>query len=837
MKRLLSISVSKMMLLLTASGFVVALIFAVPNIRALSHERAQLKIDVSFTELAVAVGNLTHELQKERGMSSGYLASGGRNFASELPAQRDRSDAVIAAFRASAQHVATLVEEGSPVLRALSEADARLDGLPSLRAAVDSQSIGVLAAVDMITQVNRTAIRLLPQLGGAMRNAASARAVQRHSIFMTAKDITGLERATGAAGFAQAAAGVGVFPIRVKARFNAFVEKQIVLFDIYQQLASEPLLADLAAFFDSSAAKDVQALRDIALSSDPSAIAAVTPESWFSAITKKIDLIKRIEDAGAAELIAVTEQALKMAQERLMGSVVFLASLLAVMGLSAAWLARRAVKAISATADRVAALADGDIETEIPAVAPADLRRITDALSVFRNHELARLQAEETQHALEMSSTVGIERMATDVASGDFATRLRLRDLTGATKIIGEGLNDIMAAAEAVAEERAARDQLDLRQQRAAAAAGERAVAELNQVVAACIAGDFSQRLTIDDKEGVFAVLCEGVNRIGEVTETGLTELMGVLDAVSDGDLSKRMSEDYEGLFRELGQKINQTSSELSRIVGQIASGAQTVQTSSTELSDAADDLAKRTEKTAASLQETSSAVAQLTASVKNTAAGAQEVGATAKATQTEAAQTVAAATDMVTAMEEIAASSLEISKITSVIDDISFQTNLLALNAGVEAARAGDAGRGFSVVASEVRMLAQRASEAASEINVLITRSEGQVQQGVEIVNRSRAALASIQASISGMTDEVVTMVDRAAEQSAGITDINQAVTQMEQTTQSNAAMFEETNAVAQSMRQEASTLALSVAHFRIGGPDAAVEIDADDACAAKVA
>ncbi|MEO1364450.1 MAG: methyl-accepting chemotaxis protein, partial [Pseudomonadota bacterium] len=182
-----------------------------------------------------------------------------------------------------------------------------------------------------------------------------------------------------------------------------------------------------------------------------------------------------------------------------------------------------------------------------------------------------------------------------------------------------------------------------------------------------------------------------------------------------------------------------------------------------------------------------------------------------------ETAESMAAVSDMVQAMEGIAKSSEQISKITSVIDDISFQTNLLALNAGVEAARAGEAGAGFSVVASEVRILAQRAADAAKDINDLISKSEAQVSVGVESVKRSHAALESIQQSISSMTREVVQMVDTAAEQSTGITEINSTVAKMEQSTQRNAAMFEETNAVAQTMKQEASRLALAVSHFTV--------------------
>ncbi len=823
MKNLLAISVSKTMLFLTASGFIVTLAFAGPLILSLLKDRQKIEADIVLTGLASRVGNLTHEMQRERGTSSGFLSSNGQNFQEALRTQRIQSDTRIAELLETAKTAESLLPETSSVLPKLAQLRIQISDLANMRARVDSLQIDRGIAVGIITELNRTAIGLLPELGKEISYANAARAVQRHAILMTAKDFSGLERSAGTAGFSIAQLNSSAFPPDIMQRFENLILRQEMLYEIYQQIASDELNQALLTFQRAPETQRLTAMRNIARSGDVSAIAQVTPEEWFENITTKIDLLKTVEDLGVEEILTKTSDALALSEKNLVESVALLAGLMIVMGVSALFLARRTVRAITVTSDRVAALGEGDINSDIPDVAPKDLRRITTALAIFRDRELERISLEEKQSELEMSSVKGIERMTKSVAEGDFSARLRLRDLQGASKILGEGINAIMTVVERVAEEQKQRDQEILEAERAIAQAGDQAVQELTAVVSACAKGDFSERLVTENKSGVFKDLCKGVNQISDVVETGLSELMSVLDAVSDGNLSQRMSENYEGIFLELGQKINRTSNELARIVGQISEGAQTVEISSAELSEAADDLATRTEKTAAALEETSAAVEELTASVKSTANGAKEVGSSAKATQKEATATVDEAKEMVKAMEGIAASSLEISKITNVIDDISFQTNLLALNAGVEAARAGEAGRGFSVVASEVRMLAQRASEAANEINSLIAKSETQVKAGVEIVNRSRAALESIQDSISSMTSEVVQMVDTASEQSAGITDINNAVAQMEQSTQSNAAMFEETNAVAQTMRQEASKLAASVAHFTIGQSDPA--------------
>ncbi len=817
MRRILELSVSKMMLILTASGFVVALTFAGPQIANMLEERKRLEVDSLKTQLAASIGALTHELQKERGASAGFLSSGGKNFVDALPKQREESDKVIGEFLSAFEGVKGQFTDGSGTMERLLDVRTRIEQLPELRDRIDSLAVQTPEAVGTITALNRAAISVLPELGKSISYANAARAVQRHAIFMTAKDISGLERATGAIALSQAASNQGNIPQAILERFNGLVDEQAVLYDIYVQIASDEVLSALAAFRDADPVRAVDQLRETIQSGDTAAILAVSPEFWFESITGKINLIKGIEDLGAAELVSKAEEALAISNERLWSTILQLAVLMLVVGMSTMLLARSVVTAITVTSERVSALADGDIESEIPEVSPRDLRRITDALSVFQGAEQQRKEESERQKQLELSSADGIKRVIDMVSTGDFSARLRLRDLQGASKILGEGLNEILSVAEKVAETQKNRDREALREQQEIAEAGQKAVKELNTVVAACVSGDFSQRLRTDDKDGVFAELCKGVNRIGEVTEHGLSDVMNVLDAIADGNLGQRMSNDHEGVFLEIGSKLNRTSSHLAEVVGQIAAGAQTVQVSTEELSEAANDLAIRTETSAKALETTSAAVNELTQSVHSTARGVREMGNAAKATEVEANAAVEAGKKMVTAIEGIANSSSEISKITSVIDDISFQTNLLALNAGVEAARAGEAGKGFAVVASEVRTLAQRAADAAREINALIEKSEGQVRTGVEIVGSSREALDNIQASISGMTREVLQIVSASDEQSAGIADISSAVSEMEQSTQQNAAMFEETSAVVQAMRDDTHALAAAVAHFDV--------------------
>lgn len=814
-----SLSVTKTLLVLALSGFLVVLAFAGPQVGSLLDNHRNLQADANLTQLARSIGSLTHELQKERGASAGFVSSKGMSFADVLPRQRASSDGAIADFLETSGQARSSLSSASVLRGKIDDVRARVSELAALRRQVDSLSIETLEAVGQITALNRAAIGLLPELGKEIGYADAARAVQRQAILMTAKDIAGLERATGATAFALAASADGVVPMAVIERFRALVLEQDVLFDVYNEIASSELKNALADFGASESVATVQNLRNILISGVPSDVSAISSEVWFDEITKKMGTLKQIEDLGTQELISETEQALALSRAEIVNTISLLAVLVFVVGFLTVFLARRILKAVRAVTDRISGLAAGDIDAEIPDVAPSDLRRITEALAVFRGAELERRAHSERQSQLEMSSAAGIERVSKKVADGDFSARLRLRDLQGASSVLGEGLNEILAVAEQTVTSQMERDRLALEQQTAIAEAGQQAIAELREIVRACTQGDFSQRLRTDDKDGVFAELCDGVNRIGEVAEAGLSEVTRMLDALSRGDLTVRSSGQHEGIFLEICRKLDDTVSSLTEVVAQISDGVGNVQASSAELAASADDLATRTERNAAALVETSAAIEELTASVSSTAEGARQIGATAKKTEQETEAAAKASVRMVAAIESIAGSSDEISKITSVIDDISFQTNLLALNAGVEAARAGDAGRGFAVVASEVRTLAQRAAEAAKEINQLISHSQTQVAEGVEIVNNSRSALEGIQTSVGAMTREFLTMVEASSEQSSGISEINRAVVEMEHTTQENAAMFEETSAVVMAMRDEAEALSKTVSRFSVDG------------------
>lgn len=363
-----------------------------------------------------------------------------------------------------------------------------------------------------------------------------------------------------------------------------------------------------------------------------------------------------------------------------------------------------------------------------------------------------------------------------------------------------------------LANERAAAERKALEQERLAAQ-------EISTVISACAAGDFSQRLDETRFSGAFAEICKGVNKIGEVTLSGLNDIRLALQALSNGDLTYRMQTGDDGIFAEIRDAVNATSQSIAESIGQIEESSRLINESTTEVADAASALAQRTERSAATLEETAEAIQALSAHVANSADLAGNANKRAAEIQKMAEEGKEIVNATVTAIHEIHTSAAAISKTITLIDDITFQTNLLALNAGVEAARAGEAGRGFAVVASEVRDLAAKSSDAAQEISALINASQQQVKNGVAMVDQTGKALNSIADGVTSIAGQIGEISNSTTQQSNSISEINLATKQLDQTTQENAAMFEQTTATSMALKHEAQILARIVAAFRTEG------------------
>jgi methyl-accepting chemotaxis protein len=341
--------------------------------------------------------------------------------------------------------------------------------------------------------------------------------------------------------------------------------------------------------------------------------------------------------------------------------------------------------------------------------------------------------------------------------------------------------------------------------------------ATVGGIVQAAVAGDFSQRVDLQGKTGLVLNVGTAINSLCENVAKALDDLIKMLDSLAEGDLTRRITADYQGNFAILKDNANKTAERIGTTIGEIKRSANEVTNASAEISTSTTDLSQRTEEQAASLEETSASMEEIASTVKKNAENAQQANGSAANARDVANRGGEVVAKAVEAMGQIESSSRKISDIIGVIDEIARQTNLLALNAAVEAARAGEAGRGFAVVASEVRNLAQRSSQAAKDIKDLITNSNSQVQGGVELVNKAGTALAEIVESINQVASIVADIANASGEQATGIEQVNKALTQMDEVTQQNSALVEENAATAKTLDEQARAMSDRVAFFRI--------------------
>lgn len=296
-----------------------------------------------------------------------------------------------------------------------------------------------------------------------------------------------------------------------------------------------------------------------------------------------------------------------------------------------------------------------------------------------------------------------------------------------------------------------------------------------------------------------------------------VTVLQEAMSRLAQGDLSASIDDAFANEFEMLRSDFNTAQSNLRDTVRGVLHSSDEIGSGTSEIANASQELSSRTENQAAALEQTATAITEMANSVKSTAETAENTRNVVEKTKSRATVGCSVMNEARDAMDAISKSSSEISSITSVIDDIAFQTNLLALNAGVEAARAGEAGRGFAVVASEVRALAQRSSEAATQIAKLISTSAEQVEQGVQLVSKTGESLSEIEEFVSEVANMVSEIAAAATEQSGGLGDITTSISNLDDVTQKNAAMFEETNAATQLLANEVASLGKITASFKI--------------------
>lgn len=773
--QLKNIKASNIVVLTAAIPLVMAMILAVvvtvEKINVVSSiDRLQLRV-----ESISMFSDLVHEQQKERGGTAIFLKSGGKKFGNELKKQRLHTDEK---FKLLETYLTTtdfsVIDTRLQILSDdLSEKMAKME---NIRLLVDSQEISPQAAISYYTDLNSKMLHLVQITVNYSNIPEVTTAIMGFGNFLMGKEVAGIERAIGSSSFAK-----GSFDKTELNEFRNLIKTQETYIQKFLSTAARAQVSEYKSILESKSGRDVLAMRKVALDAGVNGdLSGVSGADFFNAQTIRINKLKGLEEILGSDLLSLIASKKNNAIfTRNMVVVLVLFAFILTAGISYTFIraVRDGFENVVSTAKE---MASGNLMVELPDRTKNEFGQITDALGMLRDSILA---ANEKEKEMQISEQAERERQRkTEISQAEKEReRALLLDHERAAKIDQE----------------------------------QKAAEEISKVVAACAEGDFSQRLSLEGKDGIFASICDGVNQISETVNSSLGEIQQTLDALSQGDLTQKMRGNFDGVFNDIQVSLNKSLDSLSANIMQINQSSTEIGISSREVSDAASSLAIRTEKSAATLEETAAAIKELSTLVNSTAKVAEKTNEEALKIQEEAEKSNYVVDTTIEAMRKIQKSSVEIRQTVKLIDDITFQTNLLALNAGVEAARAGEAGRGFAVVASEVRALAARSSEAASEISSLIANSVRQVETGVELVDQTGLALKSISTGVSGITNRISEISKSASIQSNTISEINSATAHLDQATQQNAAMFEETTATSMSLRSETENLAAVISTF----------------------
>ncbi len=826
----------------------------------LSAEMAQASHAKRIGAMVVALGEVAHELQKERGMSAGFLSSKGIKFADRLPGQRQAADATIASLKATIGAID--LGKVAPDFRSLlGQASDGLGQLADLRGRISQLQVPPPVSFQEYSRLIGSLLEIATRSGNELPDAALARRSNAKTALLYLKERNGQERAILNAAFSASQIAPANYEILL-----TLLSDQANFLRMTKAFATPEQTALLEDKLNQPIVKDVAQVEQMVKETGAGKEIVYPPEIWFEQITKKIDLLREaeqrfshdIEDAIAASAsAAATKLAIFLSA---IGAVLLLTLALGVLIVRGIL---RQMGGEPAFALQVAhKIAEGKLDNAIPLRAGDD-KSLLAAMKNMQQQLRERIETEQRVAAESLRIQRALDKASTNMMVADNEGRIIYMN-AAVTRMMRDSEQDMRKDLPNFTAERLLGSNFDefhrnpsrqknmlgsLTQEHVAQigiggrifklvsnpvlnAQGERLGSvvewsdrtnevkveqELGALLAAAVRGDFSARLDPAGKTGFFQQMTDGLNRLMEIVSAGLTDIARVMNAIAKGDLTQGIAADYEGTFGQLEDDTNATVQQLREVVGRILEATESINSAAQEISAGNSDLSGRTESQASSLEETASSMEELNATVRQNAQNAQQanqLSVTANQSIERGGETVKA---VVGTMDKIQESSRKIADIIGVIDSIAFQTNILALNAAVEAARAGEQGKGFAVVASEVRHLAQRSAQAAKEIKDLIVDSMTKVDGGAKLAHQAGGEMDEVVTSFHQVATLVSEIANASREQSSGIEQVTQAIGQIDEMTQQNAALVEEAAAATESLEDQARELARAVSMFKL--------------------
>ena len=727
-------------------------------------------------ELITSLSAAIHEQQKERGATSIFLNSRGQSFGEELAAQRLKTDVATNALEATI--VAANLNDGTLLSQELAIIVEELSRRPGIRRSVDALDIELSAALGHYTKHNSSILRTVSLIATISKDSEVMLDIMSLEALMMIKEYAGIERAIGSGAFASGEINVGQ-----ALRLGSLIARQDVGSTLFHNMAEEADIALVDEVLLSDEVKPLLEMREVLFNAvETGDLQGIAGPDFFAVTSARIDGLKKVQDSLSREVVTIAHA---HAVDALMAIIFTVTAVVVAFGFSimlTRYSIKRMLKSVRAISDAGDKLAKGDQNAQLPKDSPAELGRIVWSIDFFRR-----------------SVIEGQEREAENLE------RTRLAEAEAREK---------EEKAQLAEKQRAEADALAAREEQERA---EVCAAEMSTVVAACATGDFSQRLSLEDKEGALGEMSAGINRISEVVEGSLNEVRRALSHLAKGDMTYKLTGSFEGIFADIANAMSEANTNMANTIAAVVGSASTVSESAMEISGTTNDLAKRSERNAATLQQTTKSINDISSAINTAAEAAQSAQTNVVEVSRKASEGTVIAENTMRAMQNIQESSDGISRILGVIDEIAFQTNLLALNAGVEAARAGEAGRGFAVVASEVRGLALRSSDSSSEITQLIDAATQSISQGVEMVDQTVGSLTEIAGDLQDVESQIAQMTGSFQETKRNVNEVSSSTASLDETTQETAAMLEEANAAVQSLDHEAQELSNEVSTFRI--------------------